>query len=398
MQPMVTDEPYQFVPPVRGRAWPSILKYIVPWFVNRTYGVTDVEFRGLEHLQASIDAGRGILVAPNHCRPADPMVIGLQSRTTGRFMYAMATWNLFREGAFQRFMIRRLGAFSVYREGIDRASMKEAIADLAEGDRMLLLFPEGIVARTNDRVLPLLEGTGFIAGQAAKKREGPIAVHPAAIRYFFTGDDAALRASAIPIIERLEQRFVMHTNTNLSLYERIARIDAMLVTAKEVEHFGAPESGCIAQRRAALVERLLGPLEKKWNGGRTEGRLALRVKLLRTNILADMTAGKVDAEEKRLRWQDLARVYDAQRISNHPPGYCTPEAPRERVLETIERLEEDAYDKASTHRPWKAVIQFAPAVEITAARTDEAELAKALHASIQGMIDALASESRPLGV
>lgn len=396
MQPMVSEEPYRFIPPVHGKFWPRLLTYVVPTFVDRAYGVADVEFRGVGHVRDSIAKGRAVVLAPNHCRPADPLVVGMLIRETGSRMYAMATSNLFRESALQRFFLRRCGAFSVYREGFDRASTKEAIANLAAGDRFLLLFPEGIVARTNDRVLPLLEGTGFIAAQAAKRRGEPVAVHPTAIRYFFQGDDAALAATMRPVVEKMEERFVIHTNTSLRLRERIERLDSLLVAVKEIEYFGRSQTGDVAARRADLVERLLGPLEQEWNAGRTDDRMALRLKKLRSTILADMVAGRVDEAERRRRWRHLQRIYDAQRVSNHPPQFYGPETPRERLLETLERLEEDAYDKSTIHRPWKAVVQFGAAIEINSRRADEQLLAEGLRQKIQSMLDELASESRPI--
>ena len=41
---------------------------------------------------------------------------------------------------------------------------------LAEARRPLVVFPEGIVTRANDRLAALDEGAGFIARSAAKQR------------------------------------------------------------------------------------------------------------------------------------------------------------------------------------------------------------------------------------
>ena len=62
-------------------------------------------------------------MAPNHSRLSDPMALGLLSKEAGAELFAMASWHLFKESAwYQRFLIRRMGAFSVYREGNDRPS------------------------------------------------------------------------------------------------------------------------------------------------------------------------------------------------------------------------------------------------------------------------------------
>ena len=76
---------------------------------------------------------------------------------------------------------------------MDRESLKASIQILAAARRPLLIFPEGHITRTNDRLGPLLEGTAFIARSAARQRAeqtppGAVVVHPVAIRYLFLGD------------------------------------------------------------------------------------------------------------------------------------------------------------------------------------------------------------------
>ena len=95
---------------------------------------------------------------------------------------------------------RRAGAFSVYREGMDREALKCAVQILVEAKRPLVLFPEGVVSRTNDHVNHLMDGTVFIARNAAKQRltnggTGKVVIHPTAIRYFFEGNLVAYYAT-----------------------------------------------------------------------------------------------------------------------------------------------------------------------------------------------------------
>ena len=99
-------------------------------------------------------------------------------------------------------LLQRVGVFSVYREGMDREALKCAIQILADAQRPLVLFPEGVISRSNDRLNHLMDGTVFIARNAAKQRAeqtppGKVVVHPMAIRYFFLGDlEPAHRAGA----------------------------------------------------------------------------------------------------------------------------------------------------------------------------------------------------------
>ena len=91
----------------------------------------------------------------------------------------------------QAFLLRRAGAFSIYREGMDKQAVQTSIEILETAERPLVIFPEGHISRTNDRLTPMLEGTALIARQAAKKRakdNKKVVVHPVAVRYSFPFD------------------------------------------------------------------------------------------------------------------------------------------------------------------------------------------------------------------
>jgi 1-acyl-sn-glycerol-3-phosphate acyltransferase len=126
MQNIVIDKPYRFVPPCKGTFWARALQTFLPTYLRRTYGIEAVELHGLHHLRNSVSAGHGIVLTPNHCRPCDPIVMGLLGRKLGRPFHYMASWHLFLQRRFQTWLLNRLGAFSVYREGIDREAIRAA--------------------------------------------------------------------------------------------------------------------------------------------------------------------------------------------------------------------------------------------------------------------------------
>src|SRR5262249_38290435 len=169
MQNIIIDKPYRFVPPYPGQFWVRVFRYYLPHYLWSKWGLRSAEFRGIEHLQSSLAAGHGIVLAPNHCRPFDPMALGLLGIRINQPFYAMASWHLFMGSRFQRWLCRRLGAFSVYREGTDREALRTATNILVESQRPLIILPEGIVTRTNDRLSTLQEGVAFIARLAAKQ-------------------------------------------------------------------------------------------------------------------------------------------------------------------------------------------------------------------------------------
>ena len=92
-----------------------------------------------------------------------------------------------------------------------------------------------------------------------------------------------------------------------------------------------------------------------------------RVRNLRAKILPDMVAGRVSAEERARRWQQLADIYLAQQLATYPPGYLV-RPTVDRVLEIIEKFEEDITDKARLHGQLKVVLDVGEAIEVSAER------------------------------
>src|SRR5271165_3990859 len=138
MQPVVIDKPYHFVPPHKGRIWPALLHRLTPWYLRKYHGICSIECQGVERMASSLNLGHGVMVTPNHCRPCDPMALGLLSRAVHRPFYTMASRHLFEQNRLQTWLLRRAGAFSVFREGMDREALKTAIEILKLAERPLV--------------------------------------------------------------------------------------------------------------------------------------------------------------------------------------------------------------------------------------------------------------------
>lgn len=365
MQRVVIDQPYSFVPPRFSRVWHWALRHFVPRTLRKLDGITSVECIGAEKLRASIDAGHGIMLAPNHCRPYDPIVMDTLAAEVGRPSHTIASWHIFMDSRIQRFLLQKVGGFSVYREGTDRESLKCAINTVADGRHPLIVFVEGIISRGNDRILNLMEGTAFIARAAAKKHsDGKVVIHPVFIRYFFEGN---LREALMPVIEEIEKRLSWQPQTQLPLRERIIRTGEGLLTLKEIEYLQAPQTGTYHERLQRLIERLLTPLEDQWTPGRHHGDPMARVKRLRTAILPGLLTGELSEEQRATRWRGIADVYLVQQLHCYPGDYLEDPTP-ERLLETVDRYEEDLTDLTSPHPPIHAVITVGDAIEVGPSR------------------------------
>jgi 1-acyl-sn-glycerol-3-phosphate acyltransferase len=400
MQNIVIAKPYRFVAPHRGRLWWHLFRPFLPLYLRRSHGVARVQCRGVERLRASVAAGHGIVLAPNHCRPCDPMVLGRLSYAVGRPIYIIASWHLFMQNTLQTLLLPRLGVFSIYREGADREALKYAMQAIAAGERPLVVFPEGVISRHNDRLNHLMEGTALMARGAAKQRAassppGRVVVHPVAIRYFFDGD---VEAAVTPVLRDIERRLAWQPQEALPLTERIAKIGGALLATREIEHFGAPQTGALSERLPRLIDRLLVPLEAEWTKGRREKEIVGRVKSLRAAIVPDLAAGTLGEAEVQRRWRQLAHIYLAQQLAFYPPDYLAQQPTPERLLETVERLEEDLTDVARIHAPLRAVVEVGEAIEVPPERQRAGEgdpLMAAIRQQLEAMLGASLREGRP---
>jgi 1-acyl-sn-glycerol-3-phosphate acyltransferase len=399
MQDIVIAEPYRFVPPMATTFWTWPLRYWLPYRIRSAYGVTTTEFPGKEKIPRLLDEGHAVILAANHCRPSDPEVVGVLCARIGRPLYMMASWHLFKKSRLQTWMLRAGGVFSVYREGVDRESLRAATALLADGRRPLVVFPEGIISRSNDRLRPLMDGTAFIARSAARARakagrRGSVVIVPVALHYYFGGD---LRQTVVPVLEKIETRLGWQPQSDLPLVERVLKLGEGLLTSKEIEYFGIGQTGEVRDRLPRLIDRVLGPLEARYQLAQPGTDVMERVKKLRSLIVTELINGGLSQDEVRRRWRYLTDCYFAQCLACYPIDYLAGAPTAERILETVERYEEDLTDTTVVHRPLRCVGEVGDPIEVTPDRPRGADdpVMTALGDSLRRQLANLAAAGTP---
>lgn len=368
MQKVVFDEPYKFIPPYKGRFWSWFVDKFLPKLMRSKYGVQEWTVNGSEYLQASLDAGHGVILCPNHSRTSDPMMSGFVSREANCHLYAMASWHVFKQSWLEAFIVRRVGAFSVHREGMDRKALETAINIVRTAERPLVIFAEGVTSGANDRLMPLMDGVSFIARAAAKRRakdnpDAKVVVHPLAFKYHHTGDPEELLS---PILSRLEKQLFWRTHEDEDLHQRVVRLREGMQAVREVQFLGTTRTGVLEKRISNLVEDILSRYEREWLQKKRTGDPIARIKDLRMAILADMVEDKVDDKERDRRWRQLTDLYYAQCMSLHVEGYLDPDCSRyhHRLFEIVERLEEELTDKVTVHQDLKVDITIGAALTV----------------------------------
>src|SRR5262249_62166649 len=102
-------------------------------------------------------------------------------------------------------------------------------------------------------------------------------------------------------------------------------------------------------------------------------------------------------EAERRRWRHLADCYFAQQLACYPVGYLDGTPTVERILETVERYEEDLTDVARVHRPMRVVVQVGEALEVSPKRPRGGggdPLMKQLEEHLTAMLSDLAAAER----
>ncbi len=399
---VVFDRPYKFVPPHRGTWWPSFIQtfQLYKGYLQNREGVYSSESRGLENFRKSLERGDGILLAPNHCRYSDPLVLGWPARDVNTHLYAMASWHLFNESWFDSFALKKMGAFSIYREGPDRQSLEMAIDILATADRPLVIYPEGTTNRTNDVLKPLLDGITFIARAAARRRakncSGQVVLLPVGMKYLCKTD---ITDWADAQLAQLEERLGWTRKGNLSILQRTTRLAEGLLSLREIEYLGESNSGALPHRRDHLIEQMLVQLEDDLQISRTDKDVLSRVLVIRTKAARNYATSSDETEKRRMR-DNVTAAELVQDIASYPTCYLRPDqATDTRVVETIQRMQETLYGKADGSIPLHAVIQFDQPIVVPAEKAPRGvtdPLLESLADRLSGMLDALATEANPI--
>jgi hypothetical protein len=120
-----------------------------------------------------------------------------------------------------------------------------------------------------------------------------------------------------------------------------------------------------------------------------------RIKKIRTVIVGELIEGKLSKPDVDRRWRHLADCYFAQQLGCYPINYLAGTPTVERLLETVERYDEDLTDTATVHRPLRCVGEIGDPIEVSPDRQRGADdpAMKALEDSLSTMLKRLEADS-----
>jgi 1-acyl-sn-glycerol-3-phosphate acyltransferase len=373
-----------------------------------------IDVVGLEHVKKAISAERGVLIATNHAGHGDCYLL---LEALGRLpspSYIMTAWQVFQMmRRWQQIAYCQHGCFSVNREGRDIAAFRRAVKILAETSYPLVIFPEGEVYHLNDRVTPFRDGTTMIASTAVRRAGRPVACVPCALKYYYL-DDPTIEVAEV--VERIEQRLQIAPAPDLSLSQRVERLQLATLHWRERQYGDSPaaaphatdspsrtdderqleyraELASADKRRDRLADQILSRLERDWDMEAGQGSVPERAKRLRNRLIGFMesseswTKGAPEAEAA------LEDVFVAVQLYSYSFDYISQSPTIERIAETVDKLEEDVLGArtAGIRGTRRGTIAFGPPIVVATACNRDADhrLADELRCRVQKILDGL---------
>jgi 1-acyl-sn-glycerol-3-phosphate acyltransferase len=365
----------------------------------REHGLSEVEVRGLEHVQNAVADGYGVLITPNHPTHADPFVLVEASEKLGTPFYFMTAWQVFAmTHRLGRRVLRQHGAFSINREGHDLKAFRQAVGILQDQPHPLVVFPEGEVFHLNDRVMPFRRGAATMALRAARRSGRPVACVPCGMKFQFV-DDPMPRQLAV--IARVEKRLGWMPNPGAPLPRRLQRIASLVLLRMELQHFGEAKNGPLGRRQSDLLSSLLAKLEARYGCTATAGTVPERVKQLRRLVISAIETS-ADREQLLHLRADLDELFLVMQLFSYPTDYLIGQPSVERIAETLDKLEEDLLGVRTARRRGvrRAVMTFGEPIMVgpfDSAPGAARPLTDLLQNRVQGLVDEInAPSSLPL--
>jgi hypothetical protein len=361
------------------------------------------------------------VLCPNHTTLFEPAVLFTISRRVPGEYYFVAARELFDFGGpLMATLFSWLGVYSVDRGTVDRDSLKTTLDLLTSGPNKIVIFPEGLTYYQNDTLLPFLPGAFHLALMALERLERtqgtapPLYIVPVAVKYRLMGDVRWLFDRALA---RLEQRLGIPAGMGAdgaSLLQRIITCGEVVVTRAERDYGIAADpaeslNDRIARLRGAVLENLerrlgmspaphLNPVDRY-------RRLAYPI----SRFLVDVASEDERREQGETLGESAMReiVRDTLRIGNFLviyEGYIAEYPTQERFLDTLHRLEREAFGKFMTKVIRNAFVAVGDPFLVNEALTDyrknpaetTSRLTRTVENAVSALLNSLKLQTTPL--
>lgn len=357
-------------------------------------------------LLKKLPSGAGIILAPNHADETDPRLCLELSRRTGKLFISMCNREAFDElFGLAGFVLQRLGHFSVERGAHDTRAKDHAVKVVAEGDRVMVIFPEGEIFYLNERVQPFHSGAVEIGMQALLEKHQQDTsfrafIVPMAIKYHYPQKIDSLLDRRLT---RMENRLLL-PHLNAPMHERIHAIQKKLVEHEvESRHLQGIEeaAGDLQELIIATEKAIISEIQKRHQDLFTyQKRIIDETWQLEAELRAKLETLQDSKTHKEMQ-QDLEALQEVAHLASWRPQYYTETSSDDRLAEAVLKLEREIF---RVRRPKQLAtrevyIKFAEPIELSSFadqyQVDAAKvrhsLTEDLHSRIQSLIDEVVS-------
>lgn len=307
--------------------------------LRRGQKITRIDIQGTDHPRKLIESNAGVMITPNHSFHYDSYVMFEAAACVGHPFQFMAAWQVFAMSTWwERWMLQIHGVFSVDREGTDMRAIKHAVDIIKNGRHPLVIFPEGDIYHTNDRVTPFREGAAAIALLASRRSERPIYIVPAALKCWYNIDPTPRLNE---IIEEIEARVFWKPRRDLSLKDRVYRVAEAVITLKEFEYLSESRTGTLSSRLRGLAETILSEMELRSGLKVSTTLIPERVKEVRRHHIQALQKDDVPRHERERLSKEMDDLFFVVQLFSYPGDYAQENPSVERLAEIIDKYEED---------------------------------------------------------
>ena len=282
----------------------------------------------------------------------------LSAKLREKFYY-LAAYELFQ--GLLKWLLPRLGVYSLRRGLGDRLSIKETLALLGNPECRLVIFPEGGCSFQNDTVMPFRPGAVQLAFQSLNKKvkQGEplpdLYVVPITIKYKYTQSMDLVIANSL---KKLEQALNIIAQNNSNPYERLRLIGEKILVKIE-QDYGLPSSEIESNSREERVRRLRIKIIENCEqqlGITTNPNEMVRERtyklenMLKTQ-LESLESNEVNSESnlltskseinRELMEKSIKRLLNFDAIYE---GYIAENPTPERFIDTLTRLEREVFE------------------------------------------------------
>lgn len=408
--PRARPRPFTFYPPKSNRFVIALVKAVLRRDIRKKLSVTEIDVSGdsLERLRRL--KGRRCLVTPSHCGGFEPHILMYLAKLLKDDYNFVAAMELFEQSALQRWVLQRVGVYSIVRGAVDRPSFSMTRQLLAEGRRWLVIFPEGETIWQGSTLMPFQQGVfqlAFKGYEDALKTDTDASLYcvPMAIKYVYLQD---MHDEIDESLSRLEEKLALpQPADSLTRYERLRRVaEAALVANEKAYHVTPSEASSMNDRIQQLKGHVVSHLERELEVTPPADQPLLdRVRTLFNavdRIIYDQPPSSeyeqhlaVERQQAvRALYNDLWRLLQFVAIYD---GYVRESMTVERFMDVLGQLEADILQQRRTWGPRRACVEVGEPIDLkdhfatyTAdRRAAVAEVTMALESRVREMLDTL---------